>query len=164
MDTLTAEKNKFHPSNAIIKEATKNAFNKIDFVDKDGAENFLTKLEGSVPAPLGAKASLIFAGIYGNVTVEPTSGGYENWKFDESFWGVGAVGGSSIGFMYTAYDNWNSFFKNVTSFHVQSFASGGGILQVNFFISNGTPVGQFNGAMAGAGAVEGGASGKWKKA
>ncbi|MHA7057685.1 hypothetical protein ACWGOQ_0010730 [Aquimarina sp. M1] len=164
MSTLTKQQDLFHPSNPDIKKATQDAFKKIEFVDKGEAENFLTKLEGSVPTPLGAKASLIFAGIYGNITVQPTSGGYENWKFDESFWGAGAVGGSSIGFMYTAYSSWDAFFKNVTSFHVQSVASGGGILQVNFFISNGTPVGQFNGALAGAGAVEGGSSGKWKKA
>ena len=64
--------------------------------------------------------------------------------------------------MYTAYDNWDAFFKNVTSYHVQGYSEGGGILQVNWFISNGTPVGQFNGAMVGAGGLEAGGPGKWK--
>lgn len=163
MKNLTEEQKKFHPSNPTIKKATQDAFNRIHFVDKDAAENFFTKLEGTVPAPLGTKASLIFAAIYGNVTVQPTSGGYENWIFDNSFWGIGAEGGGSIGFMYTAYDNWDAFFNNVTSFHVQSYAEGGGILQVNFFRGDGTPVGQYNGALAGEGVVEGGNAGKWKK-
>lgn len=156
------------PSNPIIKSATLTAFSKLKGVDMQAAEDFINKFDDAapkaavdVPAPLGAKADLIFGLIYGSVTVKPTSGP-TSCIFEHSFWGVGAVGGSSIGFMYTAYDSWDAFFRNVTGFHVQGIASGGGILQVNWFISNGTPVGQFNGAMAGAGGVEGGNSGTWK--
>ncbi len=162
MDNLSTEEKNFHPSNPIIKKATLDAFKNLNGITMATAEDFVSKAAAvSVPAPLGATTSLIFGAIYGSVTVKPTSGGYTNWVFDHSFWGIGAMGGSSIGFMYTAYDSWDAFFQNVTGFHVQGIAEGGGILQVNFFISNGTPVGQFNGALAGAGGVEGGNSGKW---
>jgi hypothetical protein len=65
--------------------------------------------------------------------------------------------------MYTAYDSWDAFFRNVTSAHAQGIAEAGGILQINWFIENGTPVGQFNGAAGGIGVVECGGSGKWQK-
>lgn len=163
MENLTVKEKGLHPEQKMLKEATAKTFENLHFLNATQSDEFVKKLATSAAPVLGAKASLIFGAIYGNVTIEPTSGGYEDWKFDSSFWGLGAVGGSSIGFMYTAYNSWDAFFKNVTSFHVQSAAEGGGIMQVNFFISDGTPVGQFNGALAGAGIVEGGGPGKWKK-
>jgi len=161
MSVITVDPKILLPSNPIIKSITLNAFKRMRGVNMGDVENFISKASTSAPAPIGAKADLIFGAIYGNVTVKPTSGNNTNCVFDHSFWGIGAVGGSSIGFMYTAYDDWAPFFQNVTAFHVQGVGEGGGVLQVNFFISNGTPVGQFNGAMAGAGGVEGGSSGKW---
>jgi hypothetical protein len=148
------------PSNPAIKAAAIAAFQKMNGVDMAAADKLFAQDAASVPAPLGAKADLIFGAIYGSVTVKPTSA-YTNCVFDNSFWGVGAVGGSSIGFMYTAYDSWEAFFRETRGFHVQSIASGGGILQVNFFNGSGVPIGQFNGAMAGAGGVEGGSKGTW---
>ena len=109
-----------------------------------------------------AKAEIIFVLFYGNLTVKIRSAPYNKYYYDVDSWGLGAQGGTSLGVMYTAYDNWEAFFQNVTSYHVQGIADAGGILQVNWFISNGTPVGQYNGAMAGVGALEAGGSGKWK--
>ena len=112
-------------------------------------------------APIGAKGSVVMGLIYGNVTCNPTEDPYKVWSFDESIWGLGAAGGSAIGFLYTAYTAWDPFFKRTTGFYVQGAGEGGGILQINF-LEGATPIGQFNGAMAGAGALEGGANGRWK--
>jgi len=123
-------------------------------------DNFVAATQAtSVPDPLSATASVIFAAIYGNVTCTPKG---QPWKFDQSIWGIGAQGGTSIGFLYTAYENWDAFFRMTTSFHVQGIADGGGVLQINWFNKHGTPIGQFNGALAGAGGLEGGGAGHWK--
>ena len=158
---MTGEQNSndFSPSNEVIHASMVNGLK--GRVKEGDVNDFVKKaMSASVPAPISAKASIIFAAIYGNVTCEPKD---KPWKGDESIWGIGATGGSSIGFMYTAYESWDAFFEFTTAFHVQGIASGGGMLQINWFNKDGVPVGQFNGAMAGAGGLEGGGSWKWKR-
>ncbi len=122
-------------------------------------QEYLEKLGGvAVPSPIGATVTIKLA-VWGNIQVNPDG---QPWTYDNTVWGGPGYFGTSAGFLYTAYDSWDAFFRNVTSCHVQGIASGPGILQVNWFISNGTPVGQFNGAAGGIGLVEAGGSGKWK--
>ncbi|AHH95250.1 hypothetical protein GCM10010174_57620 [Kutzneria viridogrisea] len=123
-------------------------------------QNFLDQIGSDrVPPAIGATASVKIA-IWGKVRCEPDG---QPWVYDTTIWGGPAYFGDAIGLMYTAYDSWNAFFQNVTSVHVQGVASGGGILQINWFNQSGTPVGQFNGAAAGVGALQAGGSGKWSR-
>ncbi len=123
-------------------------------------QKFLTELaSASVPDPIGATASLNIA-VWGKVTCEPDG---QPWKYDNSVWGGPAYFGASVGFMYTAYNSWDAFFREVTSCHCQGIADAGGILQINWFNAGGTPVGQFNGAAGGIGLVEAGGAGKWQR-
>jgi hypothetical protein len=152
--TTTAEQ--LHPSNPQLREAAKKAL-ETQIPEKD-VQTYLDKVgSAATPAPIGATIDLKLA-VWGKLLVEPDG---QPWKYDNTVWGGPGYIGSGVGFMYTAYDSWDAFFQNVTSCHVQGIDVGGGILQVNWFISNGTPVGQFNGAAGGIGAVEGGGSGKW---
>lgn len=140
-------------------------------VDQDGLDNLLKKMPdeentllsanafNAAPA-IEAQASIVSAVLWSKVQCEPTD---KPWKFSESAWGPGIGGGSCIGFMYTAYDNWDVFFENTTAYHAQGIAATGGIFQINWFNSSGTPIGQFNGAMGGAGVFEIGGPGKWKR-
>lgn len=148
------------PSNSIIQEATGNLKN-LNGIDAGAVDTYIGKLAQDGASVLSAQASIIFVAIYGKLEVSKLPAPYAKKTFSVDSWGLGASGGTSIGVMYTAYDDWSAFFSNVTSYHVQGIADGGGILQVNWFISNGTPVGQFNGAMAGAGGLEAGGPGKW---
>lgn len=150
------------PNTDVIRPATIAALKALRGVDDAAATQFPEKLAATVPAPLSAKASIIFALFFGKLTVDGLPEPYQKWKYDVDVWGGGATGGTAIGLMYTAYDSWDAFFRNVTSFHVQAIAEGGGILQVNWFIANATPVGQFNGALGGLGALEAGGPGVWK--
>lgn len=162
MKSLTKEQKNLHPSNPAIKSKTFEALEKLEGVDKDSISTFINSISANDTIAISASANLIFAGVYGTITVTPLSE-FKNWIFDNTFWGIGAVGGASIGFIYTAYENFEDLFTETVAFHVQSFADGGGILQVNFFNSDALPIGQYNGALAGAGAVEGAAKGKWTK-
>ena len=129
--------------------------------DDDEIKEFQKKLASdNVPAPISASASLTFALFYGVIKCEPKA---QPWRFDEDVWGVGAAAIASVGFMYTAYDNWDAFFRNTTAFHVQGITDGGGIYQINWFNRSGTPIGQYNGAAGGIAAFEAGGAGKWKK-
>lgn len=65
--------------------------------------------------------------------------------------------------MYTAYDSFDGLFANTTAYHARAGAVTGGVLQIDWFNKSGVPVGQYNGAAAGIGALEAGGSGKWKK-
>jgi hypothetical protein len=130
-------------------------------VKDEEVNRFLNAIaSNAVPAPIGATASLIFAAIYGVVKCEPRD---QHWKFDADVWGVGAAGIESVGFMYTAYENWDAFFSQTTAFHVQGVADAGGIFQISWFNHSGVPIGQFNGPAAGIALFEAGGSGKWKK-
>ncbi len=129
------------------------------------AKNEMTSFMDSIgkagaPAPIGATASLTFALFYGVTKCEPRD---QPWIFDVDTWGIGGAAISSVGFMYTAYENWDAFFRNTTAYHVQGIAEGGGIFQINWFNSSGTPIGQFNGAAGGISVFEAGGGGKWKK-
>jgi hypothetical protein len=129
-------------------------------VDEHEVRRFVKEAaRAAAPAPIGATANVKIA-VWGKVLCEPDG---QPWIYDNTIWGGPAYFGDSVGFMYTAYDNWDAFYANVTSCHVQGFDVGGGILQINWFIANGTPVGQYNGAAAGAGLVEGGGAGKWTR-
>ena len=149
------------PTDPNFQKATSNLKN-LRGIDAASIDSYAEKLATTTASVLAAKADIIFALFYGNLTVKITTDSYKNKNGDVDIWGIGAAGGTSIGMMYTAYDNWDAFFMNVTAYHVQGVAEGGGFLQVNWFISNGTPVGQFNGAMGGAGALEAGGAWKWK--
>jgi hypothetical protein len=128
-------------------------------VDEDAVRSFLKAAADGTPSPIGATVSLKIA-VWGKIYVDPDG---QPWKYDHTVWGGPAYVGDSVGFMYTAYDSWDAFWANVTSCHFQAIDVGGGILQVNWFIANGTPVGQFNGVAGGVGLVEGGGSGKWER-
>lgn len=146
------------PANPDLQQVTIQALK--SRVDEADVRAFLEKLgSATAPAPVGATASVKLA-VWGKIDVEPDG---LPWKYDETIWGGPAYFGSAVGIMYTAYDSWDAFFQNVTGFHAQGVDVGGGILQVNWFISNGTPVGQFNGAAAGVGVFEAGGSGKWQR-
>jgi hypothetical protein len=161
MSILTEQQKQLLPSNPILKEATLNAFKKVNGVDMSEVENFLNQAGGNAAAdPIGATATLGFAGIMGHITVKPISV-HANCKFDHDFWGVGVIIGKSIGFMYTAYTNWDAFFRNITSFIVVGGAEEGGVLQVTFLRSDALPMGQFNGIMEGLGILGGGGAGTW---
>jgi hypothetical protein len=126
-------------------------------LDAGEVKTFLDKASSTaVPAPIGATANVNIA-IWGKVHCEPDG---QPWVFDTSIWGGPAYFGSSIGFMYTAYESWDAFFQNVTGVHVQGVISGGGILQINWLAGQ-TPVGQFNGAAGGIGVLEAGGDGRW---
>ena len=153
-DTLTMQE--LGPSHPIVREATFRSLGRR--LDASAVQKFLDEAAGpQAPAPIGATAQVNIA-IWGKVNVDPDG---QPWRYDQTIWGGPAYFGSSIGFMYTAYDNWDAFFRNVTSVHAQGIASGGGILQINWFNSNSTPVGQFNGAAGGIGLLEAGGSGGW---
>lgn len=129
-------------------------------VEEAEVQRFLKQAASNAAAPvLGATTDLKIA-VWGKLTCDPDG---QPWKYDITVWGGPAYIGGAVGFMYTAYESWDAFFRNVTSAHVQAIDVGGGILQINWFIENGTPVGQFNGAAGGIGLVEGGGSGKWEK-
>lgn len=129
-------------------------------VDEAEVRQFLEKAASAAAAPaIGATVSVNIA-VWGKVVADPDG---KPWKYDNTIWGGPAYFGSSVGFMYTAYTDWDAFFQNVTSCHVQGVDVGGGILQVNWFIANGTPVGQYNGAAGGVGLVEAGGAGKWAR-
>lgn len=160
------------------KAATRNAFE--GKVDAEGLEKLLSAMpvpssdtemgiaaptlaDVKVPSPIHAEASIVSAVIWSTVKCSPKNPPYNGWYYDEQAWGVGIGGGSSEGFMYTAYDSFEALFKYTTAYHVQGIAATGGILQINWFNKDGVPVGQFNGVLAGAGGFEMGGSGKWKK-
>jgi hypothetical protein len=143
------------PTNSALRQATINAFEQQPEVD---AQDFLDKLASSAAPAIGATVELNIA-IWGKLLVDPDG---QPWKYDCTVWGGPAYFGKGVGFMYTAYNAWDAFFQNVTSCHVQGIAEGGGILQVNWFISDATPVGQFNGAFGGIGLVQAGAGCKWQ--
>lgn len=149
------------PTNPSFQKATSNLKN-LRGIDTAQIDSYAQKLAATTASVLSAKADIIFVAFYGNLTVKINTDPYKKKNGDVDVWGIGAAGGTAIGMMYTAYDNWDAFFNNVTSYHAQGLAEGGGVLQINWFISNGTPVGQFNGAMAGAGGLEAGGAWKWK--
>ena len=130
------------PTDPIFQEATSNLKN-LRGIDAASINSYAKNLATTTASVLSAKADIIFAVIYGNLTVKVNTDPYTNKNGDVDIWGIGAAGGTAIGMMYTAYDNWDAFFNNVTAYHVQGIAEGGGALQINWFISNGTPVGQF---------------------
>lgn len=156
MENLTAQD--LRPTSDIVQEATLKALQ--GRIKEDEVRRFLNEVvSDSVPDPIGATASVNIA-IWGKLVCEPDG---QPWKYDITVWGGPAYFGGSAKFMYTAYNLWDVFFRNVTSAHVQGIASGGGILQVNWFNESGTPVGQFNGAAGGIGRLEAGGSGKWQR-
>ncbi len=144
------------PDNSALLEATVEAFK--DRAGADEVQKFAKAAASGAPV-LGATANVKIA-IWGKLDVEPDG---QPWRYHNTIWGGPAYFGSAVGFMYTAYSSWDAFFRNVTGCHVQGVDVGGGVLQVNWFISNGTPVGQFNGAAGGVGLVEAGGSGKWER-
>jgi hypothetical protein len=143
----------------VYQESTFNALK--GKVDDNEIKKFLNSPEVSKTAkPIEAKAGIIMVVLYGNVECKPTT---KKWKFEHSVWGAGAAGFTSLGFMYTAYENWDDFFTLTTSFHVQGIAEAGGVFQINWFNKQGLPVGQYNGAAAGIGTFQAGSKGKWKR-
>ncbi|WP_116131312.1 hypothetical protein [Tropicimonas sp. IMCC34043] len=154
------------PTRPAIESATIDALGRLKGVDLDAARTLPKTLEASSAPVLQATANIIHVVIYGDLTVRVQTDPYKHFEYHVSSWGLGTAGGTALGFMYTAYNSWEAFFANVTSYHVQGIAEGRGILQVTWFTPNGSPVGQFNGAMPrDAGiecGIEGGGPGKWK--
>ena len=146
------------PNIEAVQAATLRAFK--GKVKDDEVKRFLDAIARAVPVPIAATASLIFAAIYGVVKCEPRG---QPWEFDADVWGVGLADISSVGLMYTAYENWDAFFSLTTAFHVQGIAEVGGIFQINWFNKSSVPIGQFNGVAGGIAVFEAGGSGKWKK-
>ena len=147
-----------HPTSPLVRETTVNLLERD--LDSDEIQKFLDKISGSVPAAV-ARSAWIAVLIGGTLKVGDLDDPYKHWWYDITLWGGPACLGMAPGFMYTAYNSWDAFFQNVTSCHVQGYAAGGGVLQINWFISNGTPVGQFNGVLGGISAFQGGGAGKW---
>jgi hypothetical protein len=148
----TAEE--LHPSNPQLQQATKEALT--NQIPESGVQAFLDKVgSAATAAPLGATLDL----EQDRLLVEPDG---QPWKYDCPDWGGSGYADRSVGFMYTSYDSWDAFFQNVTGYVVQGIAVGGGILQINWFISNGSPVGQGNFAYGGIGPMTGGGSCKWQ--
>ena len=155
-DTLTMEE--LGPAHPIVREATFRALG--CKLEPSEIQKFLDKAASpQTPSPIGATANVDIA-IWGKCKCDPDG---QPWRYDNSIWGGPAYFGSSIGFMYTAYDSWDAFFQNTSSCHVQGIASGGGILQINWFNRDSVPVGQFNGAAGGVGLLEAGGSGGWTR-
>jgi hypothetical protein len=153
--TLTQQD--LRPTHPLVREATHRAMKAR--LEADEVQKFLDQaVSATAPAPIGATATVNIA-IWGKVQCDPDG---QPWKYDTTIWGGPAYFGSSIGFMYTAYDTWDAFFRNTSSVHVQGVTSGGGILQINWFNQSGTPVGQFNGVAGGIGLLEAGGSGGWQ--
>lgn len=146
------------PTSSEVREATFKALQ--GRVSEDEVRKYLETMsnDGS-PAPIGAEGSVNLL-VWGKCKCYPDG---LPWQYDNTIWGGPAYSGSGVGFMYTAYTTWDAFFNNVTSCHAQGIASGGGILQINWFNASGTPVGQFNGAVGGIGVFEAGGEGKWQK-
>ena len=155
--STTLSEQELRPTHPLVQEATIKAL-KVR-IEPGEVQKFLNQAtSAAAPAPIGATASVNIA-IWGKVKCDPDG---QPWRYDTSIWGGPAFFGSGIGFMYTAYDNWDAFFRSVTSVHTQGIISGGGILQINWFNAGGTPVGQFNGVVGGIGALEAGGSGTWQ--
>ena len=153
-DVLTEEQ--LAPTNPLISESTVKVFERR--FDAGAVQEFLDKTASpSTPPAIGATASVDIA-IWGKARCSPDS---QPWLYDNTIWGGPAYFGTSTGFMYTAYDSWDAFFKNVTSCHCQGIAEGGGILQINWFNASAVPVGQYNGVAGGIGLLEAGGSGGW---
>lgn len=106
-----------------------------------------------------AKVTVVAAFVYGMVYCDIDS---LKKRFEGTHWGIGLAGFAATGMIYTAYDNWQSFFNNTKGYHVQSGGVAAGIVQVNWFNNDGVPVGQFNGIAGGVGIMEVGGSGSWK--
>jgi hypothetical protein len=65
--------------------------------------------------------------------------------------------------MYTAEDSWEKFFQDVTAFSLQPIGGIAGMLQINWFNSSTTPIGQCNAVAGGIGLVQAtGGPGKWQ--
>lgn len=136
-------------------------------VDQKSLAQLMKNMEMLAENPgrgIEASANMVSAVIWSKITCEPKG---LPWIFDEQAWGLGVGGGSCAGIMYHAYEDqasgWDYFFEDATAYHAQGIASVGGIFQITWFRSDGAPIGQFNGAMAGAGAFEMGNSCKWRK-
>ncbi len=143
----------------VADNATREAFK--GKLEEKEVNEFLESIRGvNAPAPISATGSIIFVGVFGEVVCEPMDKPY---KFKQKSWGLGAAGVSSVGLLYTAYNNWDAFWRNTTSYHAQGVADAGGIFQINFFNKKGVPIGQYNGPAIGIALFEVGGAGKWKK-
>ncbi len=128
-------------------------------VDENEMQKFLVGAASNKGLdPLKATASMNLA-VWGKLKCEPEG---QPWIYDIEIWGAPAFFGSAVGFMYTAYTSWDSFFTKVTGAHAHGIEVGGGFLQINW-LAGVLPVGQFNGVVGGAGIAEAGGDGVWKR-
>ena len=156
--TQTRPVTELAPSSALVQEATLKALE--GRIDVPQIQKYVEELTLTEPAPIDATATVALA-VYGNLKVFPEN---QPWKYDITIWGGPAYFATSIiGGMYTTFSTWDAFFQQVTFAHVQGAVIGGaaGFLQVNWFIDDGTPVGQFNSWAGGIGLMEAAGSGKW---
>ena len=155
-NNLTAQD--LRPDRDFLAEATLTALK--GRVEEGEVRRFLKEASSkAAPDPIGANASLNIA-VWGKATCDPDG---QPWKFDHTVWGGPAFFAEAVGFMYTAYNSWDAFFRNVTSIHAQGIASDGGVLQFTWFIKSGLPVGQFTGLAGGIGLIQAGGPGEWQR-
>ncbi|HEX7118215.1 MAG TPA: hypothetical protein VF212_05475 [Longimicrobiales bacterium] len=154
------------PTDEVVKAATLRALKGEAFrgaLGDEEIERFLNEAVGAgVPSPIQAEGDLKFIAIYGKITCQPSPDPWKKYYMDETAWGIGGSMITSLGFMYTAYETWDAFFKNTTAYHAQGIADAGGIFQINWFNSSGVPVGQYNAAAGGIAVFQCGGSCTWK--
>jgi hypothetical protein len=143
-----------------VLKLTKNLAN-ISGIDKAAVDAFPGQLAASGAPVLDVTGSLTMYLIYGELKLTVNTDPYKKCKFEHTFWGGGGGHGEARGFMYTVYTEWDPFFRDVTSFHVQAATAPVGIFQVNFFRKDALPIGQFNAGAVGGLIVEGGNAGTW---
>lgn len=156
-EILTPEKLTLtHPA---VREATEGLLGRA--LKPDAVKNFINQLAAPAAAPAIGAQTWIALAIGGTIITQPSDMRTYPWEYRHVIWGGPVCVATAVGLMYTAYDNWDAFFQNVTSCHAHGVTGGGGLMQVNWFRADATPVGQFNGVSAGIGAFEAGGAGKW---
>ena len=129
-------------------------------MDPQEIETFLNVMRSEyTPSPLFATAELNAIVVGGQVLCKPNA----SYHFNHIVWGLGVSDVQSIGALYTAYSNWDDFWKNSSSFWAQGLADDGGIYMITYFDDHHAPTGQFVGPCSGIALFEGGGKGHWHK-
>jgi hypothetical protein len=111
-----------------------------------------------VPSPIGANVNFALAFVYGTITCDPSG---QPWQYSATVWGFGLAGFGSTGFLYTACDSWDAFFRSAAGYHAQGGGAAAGVVQATWFNGSGVPIGQYNGVGGGLGVFEAGGKGGW---
>jgi hypothetical protein len=152
MSQAQATAEQLSPTNSDLQQATIKALE--PRIKESDVRAFLEKAASAAP-PIGATINWNIA-VSGKLVVLPDD---QPWRYDVTVWGGPASTGAGMGYMYTAEDSWDAFFQNTASY--QMIVTGGIMLQINWFDSNGNPIGQCNAAGSGP-SLQGGGPGKWR--